>query len=126
MDRRARTSFHSSSAAVPRTLTSPPNDNAGRLQILDMNPRGHDKVEMKIVMDLAEYFPGRGTFSAALDAALECLRHAKYKKSDIVFIMNGENQVSAECAEKFRRKKDKFGFSLYSILIDVGQVRSAL
>jgi hypothetical protein len=40
--------------------------------------------------------------------------------------MNGENQVSAEWAEKFRRKKDKFGFSLYSILIDVGQVRSAL
>jgi hypothetical protein len=70
MDRRARTSFHSSSAAVPRTLTSPPNDNAGRLQILDMNPRGHDEVEMKIVMDLAEYFPGRGTFSAALDGSL--------------------------------------------------------
>lgn len=63
-------------------------------------------------MDLAEYFPGGGTFSAALDAALECLRHAKYKKSDIAFIMNGESQVSAECAEKFRRKKAKFGFSL--------------
>ncbi|HEY7167720.1 MAG TPA: hypothetical protein VIB79_24395 [Candidatus Binatia bacterium] len=91
------------------------------LQILDLNPRGHYDVQMKTVMDLAEYFPGGGTdFQRPLDAALECLGQAKYKKSDIIFITDGECQVAPEWAEAFRRQKEKLGFSLYSILIDVG------
>ena len=91
------------------------------LQVLDMNPRGRYEVEMKTVMDLAEYFPGGGTdFQRPLDAALECLRQTKYKKGDIVFITDGECQVSPEWAEQFRKEKEKLGFSLFSILIDVG------
>ena len=91
------------------------------LQVLDMNPRGHYDVEMKTVMDLAEYFPGGGTdFQRPLDAALECLKHTKYKKGDIIFITDGECQVSPEWAEQFRKEKEKLGFSLFSILIDVG------
>ncbi|HTN73384.1 MAG TPA: hypothetical protein VMO00_20045 [Methylomirabilota bacterium] len=91
------------------------------LQVLDMNPRGRYEVEMKTVMDLAEYFPGGGTdFQRPLDAALECLRQTKYKKGDIVFITDGECQVSPEWAEQFRKEKGKLGFSLFSILIDVG------
>ena len=91
------------------------------LQVLDMNPRGRYEVEMKTVMDLAEYFPGGGTdFQRPLDAALECLRQTKYKKGDIIFITDGECQVSPEWAEQFRKEKEKLGFSLFSILIDVG------
>ena len=91
------------------------------LQVIDMNPRAHYQVEMEKVMDLAEYFPGGGTdFQKPLDAALECLKQAKYKKGDIVFITDGECQVTAEWAENFRDEKDRLGFSLYSILIDVG------
>jgi uncharacterized protein with von Willebrand factor type A (vWA) domain len=91
------------------------------LQILDMNPGDHYAVETKTVMDLAEYFPGGGTdFQQPLDAALDCLRHTRYKKGDVVFITDGECQVSAEWADAFRREKDKLGFSLFSILIDVG------
>jgi uncharacterized protein with von Willebrand factor type A (vWA) domain len=91
------------------------------LQVLDMNPRGRYDVEMKTVMDLAEYFPGGGTdFQRPLDAALECLKQTKYKKSDIIFITDGECQVSPEWAEQFRKEKEKLGFSLFSILIDVG------
>jgi len=91
------------------------------LQVLDMNPRGHYDVEMKTVMDLAEYFPGGGTdFQRPLDAALECLKQTKYKKGDIIFITDGECQVSPEWAEQFRKEKEKLGFSLFSILIDVG------
>ena len=91
------------------------------LQILDMNPRDHYEVETKTVMDLAEYFPGGGTdFQRPLDAALDCLRQTKYKKGDVVFITDGECQVSADWAEVFRREKEKLGFSLFSILIDVG------
>lgn len=91
------------------------------LQVLDMNPRERYGVEMEKVMDLAEYFPGGGTdFQKPLDAALECLKKSRYKKGDIVFITDGECQVTPQWAEKFRDEKDKLGFSLFSILIDVG------
>lgn len=91
------------------------------LQVLDMNPRDRYEVETKTVMDLAEYFPGGGTdFQKPLDAALDCLRQARFKKGDIIFITDGECQVDADWAEAFRGEKEKLGFSLFSILIDMG------
>jgi uncharacterized protein with von Willebrand factor type A (vWA) domain len=91
------------------------------LQVLDLNPREHYEVEMKRVLDLAEYFPGGGTdFEKPLDAALECLKESRFKKGDIVFITDGECQVAPEWAAQFRQSKEKLGFSLFSILIDVG------
>jgi len=91
------------------------------LQILDMNPRDRYEVETKTVMDLAEYFPGGGTdFQKPLDAALDCLREARFKKGDIIFITDGECQVDPQWAEAFRAEKDRLGFSLFSILIDMG------
>jgi uncharacterized protein with von Willebrand factor type A (vWA) domain len=91
------------------------------LQVLNMNPRDRYEVETKTVMDLAEYFPGGGTdFQKPLDAALECLREARFKKGDIIFITDGECQVDPEWAEAFRDEKEKLGFSLFSILIDMG------
>ena len=91
------------------------------LQVLDMNPRDRYEVETKTIMDLAEYFPGGGTdFQKPLDAALECLKQSRFKKGDIIFITDGECQVEADWAEQFRREKDKLGFSLFSILIDMG------
>lgn len=91
------------------------------LQVLDMNPRERYEIEIEKVMDLAEYFPGGGTdFQKPLDAALECLKKSRYKKGDIVFITDGECQVTTDWAEKFRTEKERLGFSLFSILIDVG------
>lgn len=91
------------------------------LQVLDMNPREHYQVKMERVLDLAEYFPGGGTnFEKPLDAALECLQQSRYKRGDIVFITDGECQITQEWAERFRQGKEKLGFSLFSILIDVG------
>jgi len=91
------------------------------LQVLDMNPRDRYEVETKTIMDLAEYFPGGGTdFQKPLDAALDCLRQSRFKKGDIIFITDGECQVDPEWAEAFREQKEKLGFSLFSILIDMG------
>jgi uncharacterized protein with von Willebrand factor type A (vWA) domain len=91
------------------------------LQVLDMNPRDRYEVESKTVMDLAEYFPGGGTdFQKPLDAALECLRQSRFKRGDIIFITDGECQVDPAWAEAFRDEKEKLGFSLFSILIDMG------
>jgi uncharacterized protein with von Willebrand factor type A (vWA) domain len=91
------------------------------LQVLDLNPREHYEIKLKNVMDLAEYFPGGGTdFQTPLEAALECLQQSRFKRGDIVFITDGECQVSTEWAKHFRSEKDRLGFSLFSILIDVG------
>ncbi len=91
------------------------------LQVLDMNRKERYEPEMGKIMDLAEYFPGGGTdFETPLNAALKCLKGSRYKKGDIVFITDGECQVSPEWAEEFRQEKGKMGFSLFSILIDVG------
>lgn len=91
------------------------------LQVLDMNPRDRYEVETKTIMDLAEYFPGGGTdFQKPLDAALDCLGQSRFKRGDIVFITDGECQVDPQWAENFRAQKEKLGFSLFSILIDMG------
>jgi len=91
------------------------------LQVLDMNTKGRYEVEMEKVLDLAEYFPGGGTdFEKPLNAALDCLKKSRYKKGDIVFITDGECQVTSDWGEKFREEKEKLGFSLFSILIDMG------
>ena len=109
--RRQRRPFHSicfSSSETP-------------LQTLDLNTRNRYGVEDDRVMDLAEYSPGGGTdFEKPLDAALVCLEKSRYKKGDVVFITDGECQVSADWSEQFREAKERLGFSLFSILIDVG------
>src|SRR5499426_167340 len=91
------------------------------LQIMDMNRRERYQVATEKVLDLAEYFPGGGTdFQTPLDAALECLQTSRFKKGDIVFITDGECQVAPDWAAQFRKEKERLGFSLFSILIDVG------
>jgi len=91
------------------------------LQILDLNPRDRYQADTKTIMDLAEYFPGGGTdFQRPLDAALDCLGQSRFKKGDIIFITDGECQVEPEWAVRFRAEKERLGFSLFSILIDVG------
>ena len=73
------------------------------------------------VFALAEYFPGGGTdFQQPLSAALECLQQARYKRGDIVFITDGECRVDAQWLSEFKRAKEQLGFSLFSVLIDVG------
>jgi len=91
------------------------------LQILDLNPRQRYLADMRTVLQMAEYFPGGGTdFQKPLSAALQCLRQARYKRGDIVFITDGECRVDAQWLSEFKRAKDQLGFSLFSILIDVG------
>ena len=91
------------------------------LQVLDLNPRERYTADMGRVFELAEYFPGGGTdFQKPLSAALDCLRRAPHKRGDIVFITDGECRVDPEWLRDFKREKDKLGFSLFSVLIDVG------
>lgn len=91
------------------------------LWTLDLNPRTHYEVNERSVYDLAEYFPGGGTdFETPLNAATDCLRSARYRRGDIVFITDGECRVSPEWLATFRAEKDRLGFFVFSVLIDVG------
>ena len=91
------------------------------LQVLDLNGRQRYVAEMQKVFQLAEYFPGGGTdFQKPLGAALECLQKARYKRGDIVFITDGECRVDPLWLSEFKRAKERLGFSLFSVLIDVG------
>jgi len=93
---------------------------------LDLNPRDHHLVRDERALDVAEYFPGGGTdFEVPLDAARETLVAARYRRGDVVLITDGECQVSPEWLERFRREKRRLGFSLYSVLIDVGPSSTA-
>ncbi len=96
------------------------------LYTLDLNPRDHHLVREDRALDVAEYFPGGGTdFETPLDAALETLAAARYRRGDVVLITDGECQVSAPWLERFRREKKRLGFSLFSVLIDVGASSAA-
>jgi uncharacterized protein with von Willebrand factor type A (vWA) domain len=91
------------------------------LQVLDLNRRQRYVADMRNVFELAEYFPGGGTdFQKPLTAALECLRQAKHRRGDIVFITDGECRVDPEWLREFKRAKADLGFSLFSVLIDIG------
>ena len=91
------------------------------LQILELNQWERYAARLPEVMELAEYFPGGGTdFQKPLAAALECLRQSKYTRGDIVFITDGECRVTPEWLAEFKRDKERLGFSLFSVLIDIG------
>jgi uncharacterized protein with von Willebrand factor type A (vWA) domain len=97
------------------------SSGAAELREFDLNPRAPYQVALERTLDLAEYFPGGGTdFMVPLDLALRILRTQPMKQGDVVLITDGECQVSDEWRELFLRAKKKSGFSLYSVLIDVG------
>ena len=77
-------------------------------------------------LDVAEYFPGGGTdFETPLDAAVATLAETRYRRGDVVLITDGECRVSPAWLERFRREKKRLGFSLFSVLIDVGPASAA-
>ncbi len=91
------------------------------LYTLDLNPRERHEVQVDRALDVAEYFPGGGTdFEAPLGAALDCLGAARFRRGDVVLITDGECQVRPEWLAHFQAEKKRLGFSLYSVLINVG------
>ncbi len=93
---------------------------------LDLNPGVRYAADPHRVLDFAGYFPGGGTdFQKPLDAAVACLRSAKYQKGDIVFITDGECQFEAGWVSAFHEQKRRLHFRLFAVLIDVGSTSLA-
>ncbi len=79
----------------------------------------------KEIFDLAEYFPGGGTnFEEPLNKALEVLRDSRFRRGDIVFITDGEASVGDRWLEDFKRDRERLGFKVYSVLIDLSERES--
>ncbi|MEQ9618930.1 MAG: VWA domain-containing protein [Deltaproteobacteria bacterium] len=77
------------------------------------------------IFELAEYFPGGGTnFEEPLNRALDLLRESKFRRGDIVFITDGEAGVGNAWLENFKSAKEKLGFKVYSVLIDISERES--
>jgi uncharacterized protein with von Willebrand factor type A (vWA) domain len=72
------------------------------------------------ILELAGYFPGGGTdFEAPLNRALEFLQESKFNRGDIVFITDGECDVTGEWLKTFLSEKDRLKFQVFSVLIDL-------
>ena len=89
---------------------------------LDLNPRDHHLAREDRALDVAEYFPGGGTdFETPLDAAM---RDAGARRATAAATSCSSPTASAGCrrsgCERFRHEKRRLGFSLFSVLIDVG------
>jgi len=88
---------------------------------LDLNPGERHEVDEDRALDLAEYFPGGGTdFEIPLSAAVDCLGTSRHRRGDVVLVTDGECQVSGDWRVRFQADKKRLGYSLYSVLINVG------
>lgn len=80
------------------------------------------KVEPLSVVKIAEDFLDGGTnFQKPLEKALKLINQSRFSKADIVFITDGESQISDEFKKKFNETKENKDFKVMSICINAGE-----
>jgi uncharacterized protein with von Willebrand factor type A (vWA) domain len=86
---------------------------------------GRARIQDEEVLRFAEHFPGGGTsFEEPLSRAVDAVAEGTYRRGDIVFITDGEANVSNELVERLKHEKKKHRFSIRGILVDVAFNRS--
>lgn len=81
-----------------------------------------DKIEPQKVLDLAESFDGGGTdFEIPLDKAMKIINDQKFKKADIIFLTDGECDLSSYFLSEFKKQKEDKDVNVFSILINTGK-----
>lgn len=79
-------------------------------------PKG--KITTKQMIDLCENFMGGGTdFQNPLSQSLQLIKNSKFKNADIIFVTDGEANLNSKFLGQFQKEKQKFGFSVLSLLI---------
>ncbi|MEW5936069.1 MAG: VWA domain-containing protein, partial [Bacillota bacterium] len=72
------------------------------------------------VAEMAAFFFGGGTdFEAPLRKAQELLEKSEYRKGDVVFVTDGQAEVSDSFLQEFRAAKARKGFAVWTVLVDV-------
>lgn len=81
----------------------------------------YGELKPKDVFDIAEKFSGGGTnFEAPLRKSLSIIQKDGFKKGDIVFITDGDCDVSDQFMEEFNEAKKKYEFNVLTVLVDMG------
>lgn len=82
--------------------------------------RGRKVVQDRAVLDLAEHFPGGGTsFEAPLAAAIDAVTEGSYRRGDIVFITDGQAEVSDALVARVAEARARHRFTIRGIEVDV-------
>ena len=77
------------------------------------------------LLELADYFPGGGTdFELPLQKALYLLSEEVYGRSDVLFITDGECDVTEPWLEHFLTEKSRLDFQVFSVLIDLNKTET--
>ncbi len=85
------------------------------LFIKKINPK---KIDVKDVLDILDTFLCGGTdFEKPLSVAIEYIKADKRNHSDILFITDGECEISQNFLERFIKVKEQRKFNLYTIMI---------
>lgn len=70
------------------------------------------------IAKLGRIFLGGGTnFALALDQAIQVINESRFKQADVVFVTDGEDQLTDSFLEAFNRKKRKKAFNVLSLVI---------
>ncbi len=90
------------------------------LKIFGSGLKENWRIKEKDIIELAEYFPGGGTdFEDPLNKALEYLQESRFKRGDVIFVTDGECDVTDEWLKAFLQEKFKLNFQVFSVLIDL-------
>lgn len=88
---------------------------------------GRAPVDLNGVISLAECFPGGGTdFQKPLQAAAEALAESRYRGGDIVFITDGEAQLTPLFVDQFAKLKKERDFAVYGVVVDDPRSKNVL
>lgn len=76
------------------------------------------KISVSEMTKLAHTFLGGGTnFASALTEALRVIGESRFKQADVVFVTDGEDQLTTSFLDSFHKKKREKAFNVLSLVI---------
>ncbi|MCM3712360.1 VWA domain-containing protein [Sporosarcina luteola] len=84
------------------------------------------KIKTEDLIELAQTFLSGGTdFNLPLTKAISIIEDSKFKRSDLIFITDGEDSLKDSFIKSFNRKKENMDFNVLSLVLgtDAGTVQ---
>ena len=76
------------------------------------------KIKTEDLIELAQTFLSGGTdFNLPLIKAVSIIETSRFKKSDLIFITDGEDSLKDSFIKSFIRKKEKMDFNVLSLVL---------
>ncbi len=97
------------------------------VELLSQRTKGQGRAAVldEEVLRFAEHFPGGGTsFEEPLARAVEAVSSGRYRRGDIVFITDGEAQVTGALVSEIDRQRKRHRFRIRGVLVDVQHSRA--